>query len=424
MNSPASFLGGAKDRLLPASIPFRFFAAACIFHILAWFILLIGAEDLSKFNGEMGFVLAALHLLTLGVFVLTAMGASYQLLPVATLSPLKKVWPVRLSFWLVVPGTLLLATGMSDATMTFLYAGGALVGAGLAVFAFLLTDNLRRARKAMPIVTAHGWGALAALAGFVPLGLILLGDLFNNILDDRQLISHIHMVVAIFGFMGLLSFGFSQILIPMFALSRALPPRQAWLQFASAICAVGFAIVAVTINNLYVWAGAFVFGLFACFLYLHLMGHAFKTAMRKRLGLSFVMIKLSWGLLIAGLLTGLMVVLELDIPNGSTLFGFLIIVGWLLTFMTGILQRIIPFLTSMHAAGKKGMPPLLSELTAEGPLKLHAVCHFGALTLCATGIVTDISYFVIAGALTGLTGAIAFTIFAGLAISKLRKKSD
>src|SRR5690606_28326842 len=40
----ASFLGGAKSRLLPASIPFRFFGAAAIFHVLTWLALLAGSD--------------------------------------------------------------------------------------------------------------------------------------------------------------------------------------------------------------------------------------------------------------------------------------------------------------------------------------------------------------------------------------------
>ncbi len=424
MSSPASFLGGAKDRLLPVSIPFRFFATACVFHILAWLVLLAGAESLPGFGGETGLVLAALHLLTLGVLVLTAMGASYQLLPVATLNPLARVWPTRLSFWLIVPGTLLLAGGMVDANTILLYVGAALVAAGLVVFAFLMADNLRRARKAMPIVAAHGWVALAALTGLLSLGLILIADLSGSFLNSRQTISQTHMVIAAFGFMGMLSFGFSHVLIPMFVLSRALPERRSWVQFTSAAIAICFAVAAMVFDNQYLAVAAVVLGFCASVIYFHLMGHAFKTAMRKRLGLSFVMIKLSWGFLMAGLITGFAVALDMGIPNGSTLFGFLIIVGWLLTFLTGIQQRIMPFLASMHTTGKKGIPPLLSELTAEVPLKIHAVCHVVALVFCATGIVTDNTYFVSFGAAAGLAGAIAFAVFAGLVISKLRKKSD
>ena len=47
MSMAGGFLGGAKDRLLPASIPFRFFLSASVFHVLAWGMLLFGADDLA-----------------------------------------------------------------------------------------------------------------------------------------------------------------------------------------------------------------------------------------------------------------------------------------------------------------------------------------------------------------------------------------
>ena len=42
MTLAATFLGGAKSRLLPASIPFRFFIAAAIFHVAMWLALIAG----------------------------------------------------------------------------------------------------------------------------------------------------------------------------------------------------------------------------------------------------------------------------------------------------------------------------------------------------------------------------------------------
>ena len=49
-----AFLGGATSRLLPASIPFRFFGAAVVFHLLAWLALLAGAERVPRFAGGLG----------------------------------------------------------------------------------------------------------------------------------------------------------------------------------------------------------------------------------------------------------------------------------------------------------------------------------------------------------------------------------
>ena len=79
MSIAATFLGGAKSRLLPPSIPFRFFAAAAAFHVLMWLGLFIGAGEAASFRGGLGATLASVHLLTLGVLTTTAIGASVQL---------------------------------------------------------------------------------------------------------------------------------------------------------------------------------------------------------------------------------------------------------------------------------------------------------------------------------------------------------
>jgi hypothetical protein len=89
-----------------------------------------------------------------------------------------------------------------------------------------------------------------------------------------------------------------------------------------------------------------------------------------------------------------------------------VIGGWLLTFLLGVLQRILPFLASMHAPRSAGAtPPLLSELAASRVLLVHAACHGGALLLLAMAIVADAAWLVSAGAGVGLLGALAFAWF-------------
>jgi hypothetical protein len=112
MTLAATFLGGAKSRLLPPSIPLRFFAFAAIFHVLMWIALFVGANQATSFRGGLGPVLSAAHLLTLGVLTTAAIGASVQLLPVATRRALVAVWPIKLVFWLTVPGMTALIAGM------------------------------------------------------------------------------------------------------------------------------------------------------------------------------------------------------------------------------------------------------------------------------------------------------------------------
>ena len=419
MTLAAKFLGGAKSRLLPASIPFRYFAAAVSFHILAWLVLLTAADEFPGFSGGPGTILAAIHLLTLGVLAMTAMGAAFQLLPVATQRPLAQTWPARLSFWLLTPGIFMLTYGMASGNEAAMIAGGVSVTASFVLFAVIVADNLRRARD-MPIVAAHGWGAIVSLAGFTTLGLALIVNFSTGFLPDHLSASLAHMILAGFGFMGLLAFGLSHVLIPMFTLSHTLPSHLGWREFWLACTACALATFGALTDHPAGLAVAALMGLGAGGIYLWLMSTSLQTGMRKRLGLSFILIKLSWAALIACLVLGLAMALGAPIPNGTTLFGFILLAGWLLTFLTGILQRIMPFLASMHVAGAGGKPVLLSELTADLPLKVHAGCHVSAVLLCSLGIVTNSAMLARFGASLGVTGALAFAAFTFLILNRLR----
>lgn len=407
----ATFLGGAKSRLLPMSVPLRFFATASVCHVLGWIVLLVGADMAPGFRGGLGPVLAAVHVFTLGVLTMTAAGASVQLLPVATRRPLAAVWPIKLLFWMLAPGLLLQAFGMYAAQTMGLIVGASLVTAALILLAILLADNLRRAGS-LPVVSAYGWAALASLLAVTALGLVLASNYQHGVLSDHAAVALAHLILAGFGFMGFLAIGFSYVLVPMFALSGA--PHQNWsfTAFAFAIAAV-LAGVAGALAAHTVWlTAAALSGLVATAIHLAQMRQVMRTGMRKRLGLSFVLVRVSWAMLVLTLLVGLAALHGLAGPNGATLFGFLLLFGWLLTFLLGILQRIVPFLASMHMMRTKGQsPPAMSELSGSQPLKLHAGCHFAALAILSTAILADSAILVRAGTAVALIGAIAFAWF-------------
>ena len=184
MTFAATFLGGAKSRLLPASIPFRFFVAGALFHIALWVAVLLAADDLTRFRGGIGPSLAIVHLLTLGVLTTTAIGAAAQLLPVATRRPLAAVWLTKAVFWLFVPGLMMLIVGMYEAHIGATIVGAGASAAGLLLFAALFADNLRRAGS-IPVVAAYGWAALLSLILLVVLGVTLSIDYETGFLADH-----------------------------------------------------------------------------------------------------------------------------------------------------------------------------------------------------------------------------------------------
>lgn len=416
---PGAFMMGAQDRLLPPSVPFRFFASAIVLHVAGWGALLAGADTLDGFQGGLGPGLAGLHLITLGVLAMTAMGAAFQMLPVATRRPLGPVWACRLTWWLYAPGVVVLAAGMAWMWPWALHLGGGLTVAGLGVFAVLVARNLRRVGD-LKAVTGHLWLALASLAGLAALGLALIVDLDFGFLDHRGGVGAAHAVLAGYGFMGSLAMGFSHVLIPMFVLGSSVPEadgrRTARLGAAALALTAGGALAGLPM----VTTLGGVAGLIAAGLHLRALMAVLQTRMRKRLESFFRLVRLAWVMLPASMVAGLAAALGGAPEVTAPLWGWLLVFGWLLTFVTALLQRIMPFLASMHSGARGGKPVLLSKLVAERPLLIHAILHGLALALVAFGLLARSVPLLQAGAACGLAGSIALAAFAGLVMRRLQ----
>jgi hypothetical protein len=409
---PGSFMMGAQDRLLPPSVPYRFFAAATVFHVAAWAVLLAADPAAAlMFRGGDGLVLAALHLVTLGVLAMSAMGAAVQLLPVATRRRLGPVWACRLVWWLFTPGVAALTLGFAVPWTPAQHLGATLVVAAFAVFGALVVANLRSVDD-LPGVTRHSWLAIGCLAALAVLGVVLIADFGRGFLPDRSAVASAHAVLAGYGFMGMLAMGFSTVLIPMFVLGPPVPDKVG--RYTSAFAGVG---LAVGVAGALAGEGALqtlgvALGAGALALHLRAIRTVLKGRMRRKLEPFFRTVMLGWAMLVASLLAALALAFGAPQDPLATLWAFLLVFGWLLTFVLGILQRIMPFLASMHTSGLGGKPALLSQLTAETPLKVHLGCHAGALALIALAVVAGQAWAMRGGAALGLAGAVSFAVFA------------
>ncbi|HIJ62059.1 MAG TPA: hypothetical protein HPQ04_05135 [Rhodospirillaceae bacterium] len=399
------------DRLLPASLPFRFFAAALIFHAGAWGLLLLSGSDLPGFLGGPGPMLAALHMITLGVAACTVFGAAIQLLPVAGQVSLAFTPVIKPAFWTIVIGLLCLFHGMGSASQWAMEAGAALVIGALAVFALLIIDLLRRI-AGMPEVTDPLWVSMASLLGVLGLAATLVADGRGGFLADHRQFAAAHGALAIYGFMGMLVFGFSPLLMPMFTLGQS--PDRRWCRYAAWLSAAALAVALAGLlgdwEALILLGGAL--GLAAAAIHLWLMARLMKSRMRKRLGESFVLVRLSWGLMPVSLLLGLAAADGLAVDITGPLFGFIAVFGWLLSLLTGVLQRIMPFLASMHAVAAGCRPLLPSALTDGRAVRIHLPGHCAGLALVAVGIAAAQPLLVRLGAACGLAGALALLWFA------------
>lgn len=408
------------DRLLAISLPFRFFAAALVFHAGAWGLLVLQASDLPGFLGGPGAMLAALHMITLGVAATTAFGAAIQLLPVAANVSLDPVGLVKPAFVLILAGLLCLFHGMATATVWAMAAGGGLVVGALLVFALLVVRLIRRI-DGMPEVVEPVWVSMASLLGLLVLAAVLVADGDLGFLERHQQIGLAHGVLAVYGFMGMLVFAFSPVLMPMFTLGT--PPDRLWSRRAARIAAAALtaAVAGLVLDVTGLVAAGGGMGLAAVAIHLWLMARLMKSRMRKRLGDSFILIRLSWVLLPVSLLLGLATYAGLATDITGTLFGFVLVFGWLLSFLTGVLQRIMPFLVSMHSAQGGRRPMLPSALTDDRALRAHLLGHCAGLAVVSAGIALGQPVLVRLGAASGLVGALAFLWAAAAIHSRYRQ---
>jgi hypothetical protein len=384
---PLVFANVARSRLLPMSVPFRYFGAAIGFQVAAWALLLANAGEVAGFEGGLGPVFGALHLVTLGVLAMAAIGATLQLLPVATRQAVRALWAVKLAWWLLVPGAALFAFAAATYRVQWMGPGAMAVVAALGIYAALLFSNLRGARG-MRVVVAHGWAALACLVLLAATGLALVARYEHGLALDHAAFRGAHLVLAAYGFMGLLAAGLSSFLLPMLAVAPPPPARHAYAVLALALAGIALAVLGWT------RAGALV-GLAAALGHVWLMERSLRARLRAPLGTGFLLVRVSWACLLASLALA-------ALGGEPALFGLLLVPGWLLTFLLGVLQRIVPFLASVHSLS--GGRPLASRLTPARLLAAHAGLHLGALALLFTG-------FHAAGAALGLAGSLAYAAF-------------
>jgi len=410
------FANVTRSRLLPLSVPFRFFGAAVVFHVLAWAALLAGARDAAAFPGGLGWPFAALHLATLGVLAMTVVGATLQLLPVATRQPVHSIAAAKIVWWLLAPGVALFTAGAAAYAPRAMAPGSALAVAALALYAWLLARNLYGARG-MRVVVVHGWVALAALAGLAATGLALVARYEHGLALDHAAFRAAHLVLATYGFMGLLAFGLSQFLLPMFAVARPPSPRTAYAALGAACVAIVLALGAFFGGGDTLLAAAALTGMVAAAIHVVSLERSLRARLRPALGPAFVLVRVSWACLAASLALAAAMAFGWAPPRAGVVFVVLLVPGWLLTFLLAVLQRIVPFLASVHAGAGA---PLASALTPQGPLAAHRVLHLAALCGLLLAVALDAPWLAQAAAAAGFAGALAFGGFFASVLLRLR----
>ena len=421
-----------RSRLLPASLPFRHFAAAAGFQLVGWLLLAFAPQELAAFSGGLGPPLAALHAFTLGSLTMTALGAGLQLLPVATVQPVRAVGLAKALWWLLCAALALFIGGVAVADTALAALGATGTAVALAAHAALMAANLLGARRARAMI-AYAWCALLALVLVIASGPALALQWRLGWLPDAGAAALAHLIVACFGFLGLLTVGYSYLLVSMFMVAKAPSERgQRAVLGAGAVSVFGCAGLAIAGGSRAALAGLALLGFGAAVAHSVQMTRLSARRRSRDAPWSLALMRIAWSALPASVALGAAIAAADAVAGqgalrattlGGAWFGplssggahaafvVLAVLGWLSSFMLAMALRIVPFLASVHAKIRHGRLPLASAMTPAVAARAVATGHPIAVAALVAGLVSGSDRIVSLAGFVGAAASLAFAAF-------------
>lgn len=366
----------------PISVPLSFFLAAPPFAIAAGLLLAVGDGNLLASRWTAG-TLAATHLLLLGFVTPIMCGSLLQLLPVFVGTPTSvSATGARILSLGLASGTALLAAGLATSQAIPLQLGAVLLAAVLLTLAGKVLHALLSSTARQGMRLALG-AAILALAITVFLGMLLVG-LRNGWITMPAATgwTDTHLAWGLAGWMGLLVLSVASELIPMFYLATAPSPwLRNWLIMMVLVLLALTTLARVQGQATLAAPGLLI--LYACIAVAGIVMQMRRRRPKRDACLGF------WWLgqcsLIAATAAWLL--------NGpTTLTGVLIIVGAALSFTTGTLFKIVPFLCWYHLQTRKVLVgsisvrlPNMQSFMSEGAARALLALHGTTLLLAVAG---------------------------------------
>lgn len=373
------------DKAPPFPAPARFFLTAPVMGCLAGLLMLIMGPEVFASRWAPA-ALAATHLFTVGFFLQIMVGALIQVLPVVAGANLAH--PLGLSrlvhggltlgVGLLVSAFLSLQTGFFVAAGVVLVVtlGGFLIAVAQALWGIASTSPTIRGLK----LSLLGLAGTAILGGMLALGLAWGWALPFPVLAD------IHGAWGLAAWAGVLLAAVAYVVVPMFQLTPGYPARLSWWLpvglFGLPLVWGGVAWGAPEWVRLVQGLLALVGALFA--------GWTLRLQRRRRRAKPDTTYRYWQGGLWCGLVAMVMLLVEAcfpalsEGPAWSISFGIVLGIGALVSVMTGMLYKIVPFLTWFHLNNEgqgKGGAPTMNKVLPDRLMGRQMKAHFAALFL-------------------------------------------
>ncbi|QDX81057.1 hypothetical protein B9N43_07245 [Denitratisoma sp. DHT3] len=373
------------DQAPPFSVPARFFLTACLFGVAAGVMLAVLGGQVFASRWAPG-LLALTHLVGTGVLLQVMVGACFQFIPVVTGANIAHPRVVAsIVHPLLTLATVVLATAFLESVPAlFLIAAGAFIVA-LSCFIATILLALKRAPTRSTLHSAFAW-PLFALGVTVALGALLASAIASGSPFPYTRVTNTHLTWALGAWCMALLGSVATVVVPMFQMTPAYPR---WFErgFAPAM----FLVAGLWSTRIMGWslvpaiAALAGFALVAAFAFLTLSLQAKRR--RKLTDTTFAFFRLA----------ALAILAEVLLWSAREYFGWWqaetridlllglwMLIGVLLSTVSGMLYKIVPFLCWVHIQRRGPFattPPNMKEILPDGRARKQFFAHLTALGL-------------------------------------------
>ncbi|MEH7176626.1 hypothetical protein [Neobacillus vireti] len=342
-------------------LPFSFIIFSLFALVISQFLVLVNGQMLVNGSFRIPAIWSAAHMLVLGWALMAAMGAMYQLVPVAFLT---KIWNEKfgfIQFFVTAIGigsfSWLLYVSPQNALLP-----GILMLLGILMFLFQMLMTLRTQAKPN-ILTAFVGSALICLFLTIFLGITLIYSLQTGFAAEYyQAIFKSHLLMGVTGWFTLLIFGFSYKMVPMFSLSHGFPMVHARYVYGLYVSGLVITLLSFFNGSPFLLKAGFFLLLAGFSVFSWHISIIIKKRLKKKLDNSFTFALVAIGL---GNIIHLAAFISLWSKENSVLLGpfvYLYLLLWIVLSIMGYLYKIVPFLWWTYKyskeIGKKSVPSL------------------------------------------------------------------
>jgi len=349
--------GLSFEAMPPLAVPYRFFITAPLSMIVVGLLWLFAspAELVSRWSNLM---LASTHAITIGFMLMVMFGALFQVLPVITGIAMPKA--KQLSLWvytLLLLGVVLLVSGFALGHDYLLASGAIATLVSFLIFYIGLLSTFPKMRN-----TATSWSIrLASFALLVTIGLgivFIVGWVIPGWFTDLREWTNIHLLWGIVGWALLLIMGVSFQIIPMFYVT---PDYPKWVSHLLPAL-IMLQLIVFTLGKLatFISPDSEIYQIQLVLLIITTSSYAVYTlyllAKRKRRAVDVTV--WFWKIAMVSFIIAAALLLFIVFYNGQyleqlhLLLAAIVLVGFLLALITGMLLKIIPFLVWLNIQQK------------------------------------------------------------------------